>query len=64
MQEEAARQHAPHAGYGKVTPPVASKPPNMPPPQMLRNMGPMGPGPGGLQHNPLPSIEQWPQRCV
>lgn len=47
VQEEAARQQAPHGGaYGKVNPTVAGvSGQNMPPPQM-RAMGHLGPGQG------------------
>lgn len=58
MQEEAARQHAPMAGYGKVSPSVGGPQQIMPPPPMQRNMGPMSvPGPGAQP--PLPSMEPW-----
>lgn len=41
VQEEAARQQAPHVNYGKVTP-GAVQGPNMPPPPMQRAMGHLG----------------------
>lgn len=41
VQEEAARQQAPHVGYGKVNP-GAVQGPNMPPPQMQRAIGHLG----------------------
>ncbi|KAJ8981154.1 hypothetical protein NQ317_013819 [Molorchus minor] len=56
VQEEAARQQAPHVGYGKVNPSqVPSQ--NMPPPP-IRSLGHLPPGQGG---NLLP-MEQWQQR--
>ncbi|XP_057659426.1 CREB-binding protein isoform X6 [Diorhabda carinulata] len=57
VQEEAARQQAPHVSYGKVSPgqvPVQ----NMPPPQ-IRSMGHLGAGQSG--GNLLP-MEQWQPR--
>lgn len=62
VQEEAARQHAPMAGYGKVSPSVGGPQQIMPPPpQMQRAMGQMGvPGPGAQP--PLPSMEPWNHR--
>lgn len=45
VQEEAARQQAPHGGYGKVNPATGVPGQNMPPPQ-IRAMGHMGPGQG------------------
>ncbi|XP_074038438.1 CREB binding protein nejire isoform X4 [Leptinotarsa decemlineata] len=56
VQEEAARQQAPHVGYGKVTPNQVPGQ-SMPPPQ-IRNMGHLGAGQGG---NLLP-MEQWQPR--
>lgn len=59
VQEEAARQQAPHVGYGKVTPggAVAGQGGGvMPPPQMQRPM------PVQMQNQPgthLMSMEQW-----
>lgn len=52
VQEEAARQQAPHAAVnfvGKVAPPV---PQVMPPPQMQR---------GPVPQTPLLSMDQWQQ---
>ncbi|XP_072396536.1 histone lysine acetyltransferase CREBBP isoform X2 [Diabrotica undecimpunctata] len=57
VQEEAARQQAPHVGYGKVNPGQVPGQ-NMPPPQ-IRNMGHLGAGQSG--GNLLP-MEQWQQR--
>jgi E1A/CREB-binding protein len=58
VQEEAARQHAPMAGYGKVSPSVGGPQQIMPPPPMQRGMVPMSvPGPGAQP--PLPSMEPW-----
>jgi len=65
VQEEAARQHAPMAGYGKVSPAGVGGPQQiMPPPQMQRNMGQMGAQvPAMQQQPPLPSMEQpWQNR--
>ncbi|XP_018572292.1 CREB-binding protein isoform X4 [Anoplophora glabripennis] len=56
VQEEAARQQAPHVGYGKVNPNQVPGQ-NMPPPQ-IRTIGHLGAGQGG---NLLP-MEQWQQR--
>jgi E1A/CREB-binding protein len=56
VQEEAARQQAPHVGYGKVTPGGGVPGQNMPPPQL--RMGHMGTDQGG---NLLP-MTQWQQR--
>lgn len=46
VQEEAARQQAPHVGYGKVNPNQVPGQ-NMPPPQ-IRNIGHLGAGQGKL----------------
>ena len=65
VQEEAARQQAPHVGYGKVTPGVgvgvgvgvAGQPGGvMPPPQMQRPMPVQMSNPGGTH---LISMDQW-----
>ena len=64
VQEEAARQQVPHAGYGKVTPgggvgaggPVGSV---MPPPPMQRPMPVPMPNPGSTH---LISMDQWTPR--
>ena len=58
VQEEAARQQAPHGvGYGKVNPTVATQPSGvMPPPQMQRPMQ-MSMGNPGSAH--LIPMEQW-----
>lgn len=58
VQEEAARQQAPHTavGYGKGVPPNVMAPP------MQRPMGPMGPGPGGPMGPSaqlLPTMDNW-----
>jgi len=59
VQEEAARQQAPHTGYpGKVTPmgAIAGQPQVMPPPQMQRPpLGSIGPSNAHL----IPTIDQW-----
>ncbi|CAG9863013.1 unnamed protein product [Phyllotreta striolata] len=57
VQEEAARQQAPHVGYGKVNPGQVPGQ-NMPPPQ-IRSMSHLGAGQSG--GNLLP-MEQWQQR--
>lgn len=70
VQEEAARQQAPHVGYGKVTPGVGvgvgvgvnvgGQGGNvMPPPQMQRSMPVQMPNPGGTH---LISMDQWTPR--
>lgn len=46
VQEEAARQQAPHVGYGKVNPTGGVPGQNMPPPQIQRTMGHLGTGQG------------------
>ncbi|PNF21676.1 hypothetical protein B7P43_G11292, partial [Cryptotermes secundus] len=59
VQEEAARQQAPHTGYsGKVTPlgAIGGQSQVMPPPQMQRPpVGPIGPSNPHL----IPTIDQW-----
>jgi hypothetical protein len=59
VQEEAARQQAPHTGYpGKVTPmgAIGGQPQVMPPPQMQRPpVGSLGPSSAHL----IPTIDQW-----
>jgi len=57
VQEEAARQQAPHAAVGYVGKVPQSVPQVMPPPQMQRGLAP-GPGPGST---PLLSMDQWQQ---
>ncbi|KAL3266918.1 hypothetical protein HHI36_011068 [Cryptolaemus montrouzieri] len=57
VQEEAARQQAPHVGYGKVNPGGGLPGQNMPPPQ-IRTLGHVGPAQGGN----LLSMEQWQQQ--
>ncbi|XP_060531445.1 CREB-binding protein isoform X3 [Cylas formicarius] len=57
VQEEAARQQAPHVGYGKVTPGQVGGQ-NMPPPPIARMGGHLSGAQGG---NLLP-MEQWQQR--
>lgn len=61
VQEEAARQQAPHAqvGYGKVNPPggvgvVGGQPQVMPPPQIQRAIGQMSTKPMHLM-----PMDQW-----
>lgn len=58
VQEEAARQQAPHVGYGKVNPAVAAAQPTgvMPPPQMQRPMQMQMTNPAGTH---LISMDQW-----
>lgn len=46
VQEEAARQQAPHVGYGKVNPSGGVGGQSMPPPQIQRAMGHLGTGQG------------------
>lgn len=48
VQEEAARQQAPHVGYGKVNPTGGVPGQSMPPPQIQRAMGHLGTGQGKL----------------
>ncbi|XP_044749866.1 CREB-binding protein isoform X2 [Coccinella septempunctata] len=55
VQEEAARQQAPHVGFGKVNPGGGLQGQNMPPPQ-IRSLGHVGPAQGG---NHLLSMDQW-----
>ena len=68
VQEEAARQQAPHVGYGKVTPGggvgvgVGGQGGSvMPPPQMQRPMPVQMPNPGTTH---LISMDQWTPRYV
>lgn len=49
VQEEAARQQAPHGGYGKVNPTGVVPGQNMPPPQ-IRGMAHLGGPPGQGKH--------------
>lgn len=46
VQEEAARQQAPHGGYGKVNPATGVPGQNMPPPQIRAMAHMAGPGQG------------------
>lgn len=48
VQEEAARQQAPHVGYGKVAPGPGVQGSTMPPPPMQRTIGHMGPAQGNF----------------
>lgn len=49
VQEEAARQQAPHVGFGKVNPGAGLQGQNMPPPQ-IRSMAHVGPAQGEFRY--------------
>lgn len=51
VQEEAARQQAPHGGYGKVNPTAVVPGQNMPPPQIRALAHMAGPGQGNYFKN-------------